>query len=407
MRAAPDDYVLTLERFTLLDMPTRKIPITAASQPPADTPPERRLLLEPVPVPVRGEPLGEARRKIQSAGYGDVLALSRELTRDAPTAYDAVKAIERHLQSGFTYTEAPPQDDDRPLRSFLLTDRVGYCQQFSGAMALMLRMNGIPARVVSGFSPGVAADEPGVFTVRDTDAHSWTEVYFMGIGWVPFDPTPAASPAQSQASLNAIAATPGDIPAGKAQRRARPAPRVGLTQPRMPAPSFPGRSSQRSHSFWESARSRRWRCWLAGVFALAPSPPGSRRRRRCESSSSRSTARATAAAMAPPSCNSNASCVAHGAPQPRTTRDASSRFATPRSQRQGPRCETGVPRGASSPQRAACAAGCAYSLRCRREGPRNPPLEARSANRRRQSRTRRPRQAGFAARSWTSMMRAS
>ncbi len=231
MRAAPDDYVLTLERFTLLDMPTRRIPITAASQPTADTPPERRLLLEPVPVPLRGEPLGEARRKIQNAGYGDVLALSRELTRDAPTAYDAVKAIERHLQSGFTYTEAPPQDDDRPLRSFLLTDRVGYCQQFSGAMALMLRMNGIPARVVSGFSPGVAADEPGVFTVRDTDAHSWTEVYFMGIGWVPFDPTPTDSPAQSQTSLNSIAATPGDIPGreGAAPREARATGGADLT----------------------------------------------------------------------------------------------------------------------------------------------------------------------------------
>jgi hypothetical protein len=83
------------------------------------------------------------------------------------------------------------------LRAFLLHDGVGYCQQFSGAMALMLRMMGIPARVASGFSPGTSTDS-GTYVVRDFDAHSWVEVYFNDIGWVPFDPTPAAAPAQSQ-----------------------------------------------------------------------------------------------------------------------------------------------------------------------------------------------------------------
>jgi hypothetical protein len=66
-------------------------------------------------------------------------------------------------------------------------------------MALMLRMAGIPARVAAGFSPGSYNKDTDEYRVRDLDAHSWVEVWFQGIGWVPFDPTPATAPASSQA----------------------------------------------------------------------------------------------------------------------------------------------------------------------------------------------------------------
>ena len=73
--------------------------------------------------------------------------------RDAPTSYDAVKNVELWLQNNFTYSEHVPTHDV-PLMGFLEQDKRGYCQQFSGTMALMLRMAGIPARVAAGFSPG-------------------------------------------------------------------------------------------------------------------------------------------------------------------------------------------------------------------------------------------------------------
>jgi hypothetical protein len=147
----------------------------------------------------------------EEAGYGGVYAISRLLARDASTPYEFVREVEAYLAQGFEYSEEPA-DSSRPLASFLLRDRTGYCQQFSGAMALILRMGGIPSRVVSGFSPGAPdLDEDGVYVVRDTDAHSWVEVYFSGIGWVPFDPTPSASPAGSQSESTAAAATPGAI----------------------------------------------------------------------------------------------------------------------------------------------------------------------------------------------------
>ena len=64
-------------------------------------------------------------------------------------------------------------------------------------MALMLRMIGVPSRVASGFSPGSREGATSRFVVHDFDAHSWVEVYFEGIGWVAFDPTPGSSPAAS------------------------------------------------------------------------------------------------------------------------------------------------------------------------------------------------------------------
>src|SRR5205085_1943084 len=116
-----------------------------------------------------------------------------------PTAYDVVKNVQRYLEKGFTYDERPPLRA-LPLDAFLFRDRIGYCQQFSGAMALLLRMNGIPARVAAGFAPGTPDANTKEYRVRDLDAHSWVEVWFDGIGWVPFDPTPSLSPASAQAS---------------------------------------------------------------------------------------------------------------------------------------------------------------------------------------------------------------
>ena len=102
------------------------------------------------------------------------------------------------VQRGARYTETPPAPGRlAPLDAFLFRDRAGYCQHFAGAMALLLRMGGVPAAVAAGFSPG-SRDARGEHIVRDLDAHCWVEAYFPGIGWVTFDPTPADSPARSQ-----------------------------------------------------------------------------------------------------------------------------------------------------------------------------------------------------------------
>jgi protein-glutamine gamma-glutamyltransferase len=158
---------------------------------------------ETVFVPLRGEPPTsgsfDAEQELLDSEYADVYRLARRLTDDATTSYQAVRSVERHLQRNYTYSERVPSHDI-PLAGFLFEDRAGYCQQFSGAMALMLRMAGIPARVASGFTRGSFNRDAREWRVRDLDAHSWVEVYFTGIGWVNFDPTPSAAPAEGQTS---------------------------------------------------------------------------------------------------------------------------------------------------------------------------------------------------------------
>jgi transglutaminase-like putative cysteine protease len=144
-----------------------------------------------------GRPNPAAEAALLASPYAEAYRLARRWTADAATPYDAVRTLEERLRSDYDYT--PTVDNSSlPLLSFLFEDEAGYCQQFAGAMGLMTRMLGIPSRVVSGFAPGSPDSETGTYEVRDFDAHSWVEVYFRGIGWVTFDPTPGAAPAESQ-----------------------------------------------------------------------------------------------------------------------------------------------------------------------------------------------------------------
>ncbi len=117
----------------------------------------------------------------------------------ARTRYDAAKAVESGLQSDYGYALKMRASGPDPLSDFLFNIRAGHCEYFSTAMAVMLRTHGIPARVVNGFLPGEYNAAAGAFTVRQSDAHSWVEVYFPGSdAWVEFDPTPAAGRSEVQ-----------------------------------------------------------------------------------------------------------------------------------------------------------------------------------------------------------------
>ncbi|MEA2312784.1 MAG: protein-glutamine gamma-glutamyltransferase [Solirubrobacteraceae bacterium] len=126
--------------------------------------------------------------------------LAQQLKAGTKTPYEYVLRVSDYLKKGFTYTEKPPPPAPgvTPLESFLLDTKAGYCQHFSGAMALLLRMGGVPARVATGFTPGGYSKRKQAWIVRDTDAHSWVEAWFDGYGWVTLDPTPSATPARSQ-----------------------------------------------------------------------------------------------------------------------------------------------------------------------------------------------------------------
>jgi transglutaminase-like putative cysteine protease len=216
MQGVPEGYPNDKIRYTAIQLPN---PGESATRTFRNEPDQAALHRETLFVPLRGDARSDlgphADRLLRSSPYAPMYEKALELTRNQPTAYDAVKAVEVWLQDSFTYSERVPTHPI-PLMGFLEEDKRGYCQQFSGAMALMLRMAGIPARVAAGFSPGSYNKDTREWRVRDLDAHSWVEVWFSGIGWVPFDPTPARSPAQSQSSALATSAAAAD--AGEVRR---------------------------------------------------------------------------------------------------------------------------------------------------------------------------------------------
>jgi protein-glutamine gamma-glutamyltransferase len=189
LAGAPRGYPDWVERYTELLVPSAVGDVGSASVSEVVVPPRGT----DAPVAERGA----AARLLTDSVYSGTYELVEALTADSSTVYDAVQTIETHLRDTYRYSERVPEHA-YPLESFLFEDRRGYCQQFSGAMALMLRMAGIPARVAAGFSPGVPDRKTGEYRVRDLDAHSWVEVYFQGIGWVPFDPTPQVADAAAR-----------------------------------------------------------------------------------------------------------------------------------------------------------------------------------------------------------------
>jgi transglutaminase-like putative cysteine protease len=124
--------------------------------------------------------------------------LAQQVTKDAKTPYEKVRAIENYLRTSGEYkyetkdVQMPAPGEDF-VDQFLFETRRGYCDHFSTSMAVMLRTIGIPARWVKGFAPGhrVGSDGNGneLVEVRNKDAHSWVEVYFPGHGWIPFEAT--------------------------------------------------------------------------------------------------------------------------------------------------------------------------------------------------------------------------
>jgi len=120
-----------------------------------------------------------------------VSELARQITANAPTAYDQAVALELYLKTHYAYTLVLPSERHAdPLAYFLFERKRGHCEYFASAMAVMLRTLGIPSRVVNGFRGGEFNDVTGSYIIRGRDAHSWVEAYFPGQGWVSFDPTP-------------------------------------------------------------------------------------------------------------------------------------------------------------------------------------------------------------------------
>ena len=120
--------------------------------------------------------------------------LGRELTADAETPYEKAKAIEDYLKTlPYSLSIQPPPYDADGVDYFLFEQKAGYSEYFASAMTVLLRTQGIPARMVTGYTVGNQVPEHEIYVVTDSHSHGWVEVFFPSYGWISFEPTPGAT----------------------------------------------------------------------------------------------------------------------------------------------------------------------------------------------------------------------
>jgi transglutaminase-like putative cysteine protease len=134
---------------------------------------------------------------------------SAEVTADADTPAEAAAAVESHLEATKEYSLSVERPDGDVADAFLFEMTAGYCTYYATAMVTMLRTQGIPARFVTGYTPGQQVEDDG-YVVRGLDSHAWVQVYLPDAGWVRYDPTPAGPRREAEQSRLASARESGE-----------------------------------------------------------------------------------------------------------------------------------------------------------------------------------------------------
>ncbi|WP_426088614.1 transglutaminase TgpA family protein [Janthinobacterium sp. PSPC1-1] len=117
---------------------------------------------------------------------------------------DAIAAVLTHFRRApFRYTLQPPLLGKHGVDDFLFTTQAGFCEHYAGSFVVLMRAMGIPARVVTGYQGGLRNASDNSLSVRQSDAHAWSEVWLAGRGWVRVDPTSAVAPLRTERNLDA------------------------------------------------------------------------------------------------------------------------------------------------------------------------------------------------------------
>jgi protein-glutamine gamma-glutamyltransferase len=132
------------------------------------------------------------------------VALASELRVEGST-YDTIRNFELWMATNTEYDLNAPVPDGDAVDDFLFSSQRGFCEQIASSLVVMLRSQGVPARLATGYIPGERDLISGVFEVRASDAHAWVEVWFPDSGWQPFDPT-ASVPLSGDAARSTVGA---------------------------------------------------------------------------------------------------------------------------------------------------------------------------------------------------------
>jgi len=157
--------------------------------------------------------------------------------------YQAARRIQRWLRTNREYSLDVEEPEGNIADAFLFEMEAGYCTYYATTMVTMLRTQDIPARLVTGYTPG-EPDSEGEYVVRGLNSHAWVEVYFPETGWVQFDPTPAgpreaAEQARLEESLSGgtgATQTPGGSPSTPTSTATTPTPTATTPTATTPTP---------------------------------------------------------------------------------------------------------------------------------------------------------------------------
>lgn len=176
------------------------------------------------------EPMTELPENMPAA----VIEQANRITADQPTNYRKARALQEWFREkgGFRYSlQRAPGSGLSELVDFITTERVGYCEQFAAAMAVMGRVLDIPSRVVVGWlRPEKIGENRYRFT--SDDLHAWPEMYFTGIGWVRFEPTPSAQTGEAPSwTTEELPSAQQSDPSGQASEEVAPRDQPDAEQP--------------------------------------------------------------------------------------------------------------------------------------------------------------------------------
>ncbi|PLR98670.1 transglutaminase domain-containing protein [Bacillus sp. T33-2] len=199
--------------------------------------------------------------------------LALKITEGQTSWFDKARKIEQYLHNPeFSYDQqdvAVPGNRDDYVDQFLFETKRGYCDNFSSSMAVLLRTVGIPARWVKGYTEGeyrdLGEESRRIYEVTNNNAHSWVEVYFPEVGWVPFEPTQGFS---NNVQFNFD--TPASSGTQAQQEPAKPA--AAPVKPEKKDPVDTGKASFSFKGVWsqiEMLFKNDWEWLVAGAAAVA------------------------------------------------------------------------------------------------------------------------------------------
>ena len=192
------------------------------------------------------KPRGPAWLDVPEAAAPRARAWVRELRARHPGDGALIDALLTHFRrQPFYYSRQPPTIDGDPVDGFLFDTRTGYCEHYASAFAVLLRLAGIPARLVTGYQGGEPNPLDDYLIVRQSDAHAWVEAWLPGQGWTRFDPTAVIPPER-------ILETP---------ERLRD--RRGAADPARQARSWLWRTLKQAGFAWDMLNNR-WNQWVLG-----------------------------------------------------------------------------------------------------------------------------------------------